>query len=89
MTRSVSTLAGEYPTRIQGGAIVSTYETAPGVQPVRIVTVRALRRRHKLGEDDEPRLYEDFFRDTTRGGTANTMQIAASAAGRVRQSSHR
>ena len=47
---------------------MTNYESEPGVAPVRITTFRTMRRRMKHGEQafGEPRLYEDFFTDTTR-----------------------
>jgi hypothetical protein len=59
----------------QGGVMARTtggershYESDDSVEPAHITTFRELRRARRLGfaAADEPTLYEDFFRDTTR-----------------------
>lgn len=46
---------------------MTSYETAPGVEPVRIETFRRMRKRYKHGEQitEVPPLYDDFFIDVT------------------------
>lgn len=46
---------------------MSSYETAGGVEPVRIETFRRMRKRYKHGEQatEAPPLYNDFFTDVT------------------------
>jgi hypothetical protein len=47
---------------------MGNYETEPGVDPVRITTIRRMRRRWKHGEQpaDEPGLFDDLFTATTQ-----------------------
>jgi len=46
---------------------MSTYETQPDIDPVRIETFRRMRKRWKYGElQDAPGLTDDCFTDTTR-----------------------
>lgn len=46
---------------------MTSYETAPGVEPARIETFRRMRKRYKHGEQivEQPPLYDDFFIDVT------------------------
>ncbi|WP_186317829.1 hypothetical protein [Curtobacterium sp. 9128] len=46
----------------------SSYDTEPGIEPVRITTFRRMRRKWKFGEEqtDEPGLFEDLFTETTQ-----------------------
>lgn len=46
---------------------MGSYETQPGIEPVRIETFRRMRKRWKYGDLPEVAgLYDDFFTDTAR-----------------------
>jgi hypothetical protein len=46
---------------------MGSYQSEPGIDPVRIETFRRMRKRWKYGElQDASGLYADFFTDTAR-----------------------
>jgi hypothetical protein len=70
LTRTVGGAIDPLPgvTTRREGTPMGKYETEPGVDPVRITTIRRMRRRWKHGEQpaDEPGLFDDLFTATTQ-----------------------